>query len=142
MSVILSVADAITSQLNARSWDMAFTATREYMPQFELRDTKTLRVTVVPRETKMVAHDRASSRFHHTVDVAVMRRYQSGQPAEVDPLLTLCDAIVDELRQKRLTLYPAAWCIGVDHPILYSSEHWEQFRQFTSIMAFTYMVVK
>jgi hypothetical protein len=48
--------------------------------------------------------------------------------------------MIDLFRLKRLDSLPEARCIGVEHPVIYSLEHWEQLRQFTSLLTFTFQL--
>jgi len=49
VSVITDIAEAVKDALNGQDFSQAFTAERHYQPLFELKDMKTLHVTVVPR---------------------------------------------------------------------------------------------
>lgn len=142
MSTILQIADSVTAKLNASSLSMPLAAERHYVPNFELTEMKVLRVSVVPRELLIAPHDRASNRYDAKIDVAVQRKFSKGDPAEIDPLLYLCEEIIDLFRMKRLDSMPEARCISVEHPVIYSVEHWEQLRQFTSLLTFTFQLAR
>jgi hypothetical protein len=68
------------------------------------------------------------------VDVAVQKKFSKGTNEEIDPLVDLVEKIADEFRLKRLVSFQAARCVKAEHAVLYSSEHWEQLRQFTSLL--------
>jgi hypothetical protein len=76
------------------------------------------------------------------VDVAVQIKFDSGEAAEIDPLLDFVEEIADLFRLKRLDSMPAARCIAIEHPVVYSSEHWEQLRQFTSLITMTFQLAR
>jgi hypothetical protein len=52
------------------------------------------------------------------------------------------EKIADEFRLKRLDSFQAARCVKAEHAVLYSSEHWEQLRQFTSLLTLTFELAR
>ena len=142
MTTVLQVADSVTAQLNAAEFDFEFVAERLYVPNFDLEDMKELRVSVVPRDVELLPHDRAHNRYHCRVDVAVQKKFSKGTNEEIDPLVDLVEKIADEFRLKRLVSFQAARCIKAEHVVLYSSEHWEQLRQFTSLLTLTFELAR
>jgi hypothetical protein len=142
MTTVLQVADSVTAQLNAAEFDFEFVAERMYVPNFDLEDMKELRVSVVPRDVELLPHDRAHNRYHCRVDIAVQKKFSKGTNEEIDPLVDLVEKIADEFRLKRLSSFHAARCIKAEHAVLYSSEHWEQQRQFTSLLTLTFELAR
>lgn len=142
MTTVLQVADSVTAQLNAAEFDFEFVAERMYVPNFDLEDMKELRVTVVPRDVELFPHDRAHNKYHCRVDVAVQKKFSKGTNEEIDPLVDLVEKIADEFRLKRLDSFQAARCVKAEHSVLYSSEHWEQLRQFTSLLTLTFELAR
>ena len=142
MTTILQIADSVTAKLNGSTLSKPLIAKRLYVPNFDLEDMKELRVSVVPRELTIGPLDRASNRYDAQIDVAVQQKFKSGDNAEIDPLVTLMEEIADLFRLKRLDSMPVARCIGVEHPVIYSLEHWEQLRQFTSLMTLTFQLAR
>ena len=142
MTTVLQVADSVTAQLNAAEFDFEFVAERMYVPNFDLEDMKELRVTVVPRDVELFPHDRAHNKYHCRVDVAVQKKFSKGTNEEIDPLVDLVEKIADEFRLKRLDSFQAARCVKAEHGVLYSSEHWEQLRQFTSLLTLTFELAR
>lgn len=142
MTTVLQVADSITAHLNAAEFEHDFVAERLYVPNFDLEDMKELRVSVVPRDVELLPHDRSCNRYHCRVDIAVQKKFSKGTNDEIDPLVDLVEKIADEFRLKRLTSFQAARCIKAEHAVLYSSEHWEQLRQFTSLLTLTFELAR
>ena len=142
MTTVLQVADSVTAQLNVAEFDHEFIAQRMYVPNFDLEDMKELRVSVVPRDVELFPHDRAHNRYHCRVDIAVQKKFSKGTNEEIDPLVDLVEKIVDEFRLKRLASFQAARCVKAEHTVLYSSEHWEQLRQFTSLLTLTFELAR
>jgi hypothetical protein len=142
MTTVLQVADSVTAQLNAAEFDFEFVAERMYVPNFDLEDMKELRVSVVPRDVELMPHDRAHNKYHCRIDVAVQKKFSKGTNEEIDPLVDFVEKIADEFRLKRLTSFQAARCVKAEHSVLYSSEHWEQLRQFTSLLTLTFELAR
>jgi hypothetical protein len=142
LATVLQIADAVTTQLNAAELSQEFVAERLYVPNFDLEDMKELRVSVVPRELTILAHDRTTSKYNARIDVAVQRKFDHGSNAEIDSLIVLIEEIADLFRLKRLDSMPQARCVQVEHPVIYSHEHWEQYRQFTSLLTLTFQLAR
>ena len=142
MTTVLEIADSVTAGLNAARLSQAFIAQRLYVPNFDLEDMKELRVTVVPRELELSPLDREQNCVHARIDVAVQKKFNSGTNAEIDPLVGFVEEVADLFRLKRLASFHVARCVKVEHTVLYSSEHWEQLRQFTSLLTLTFELAK
>lgn len=89
MTTVLQISDSVTAQLNAAALSQPFHAQRLYVPDFDLEDMQELRVSVVPRELAILAHDRTTSKYNARIDVAVQRKFDSGSNSEIDPLIAL-----------------------------------------------------
>jgi hypothetical protein len=142
MTTVLQVADSVVAQLNGADFEHEFIAERLYVPNFDLEDMKELRVSVVPRDVELLPHDRNHNKYHCRVDVAVQKKFSKGTNEEIDPLVDLVEKIADEFRLKRLASFQAARCVKAEHAVLYSSEHWEQLRQFTSLLTLTFELAR
>jgi hypothetical protein len=141
-ATVIQIADSVVAEINAAELSKKVTATRLYVPDFDLEDMKELRVSVVPREVEYLPLDRATNKFHATIDVAVQKKFSKGDTKEIDPLVYLVEEIADYFRLKRLNSYVAARCIKVENSVLYSTEHWTQFNQFTSLLTLTFELAK
>jgi len=138
MSVITDIADAVTTSLNAGTFIEDFTAERLHQPSFELPELQTLRVSVVPKSVEIRNATRQHSFFDCAVDVGIQQKIDDDD--RVDELLVLAEEIADHLRLKRLTEYPQAAWVAIDHDPVVSSEHLDQHRQVTSVLTVTYRV--
>jgi len=119
-----------------------FEGMRLYVPIYDRSYLKERRVTVVPREIDLLPLDRASNKVHAMIDVAVQKKFKKGDAAEIDPLVQFVEEVGDEFRLKRLTDFPQARCVKVQNSVLYSVEHWEQQRQFTSLLTLTFELAR
>jgi hypothetical protein len=139
MAVILDIADSVVAQLNGGSFSQPLTAERHYQPKFELSEMTDLKVSVVPRSLASKTLDRNRDTFDYLIDVAVQQKTDMSQAA-LDALMTLVEEIADHFRTQPLASYPNARCTEVKNEPVYSLEHLDEFRQFTSVITLTYRV--
>jgi hypothetical protein len=143
MSVIIDIADAVTTRLNAGGFSLPFTAVRTYRPEFELADMDDLHVTVVP--AGIPAMDRASRALKqrdYRIDVAVQKKFATGDGTELDPLMDLVEEIVNAFDSQKLAGCDPAICVAVSNAPVFAPEHMEEYRQFTSIITLTFRVIQ
>ena len=145
MSLITAIADAVVTDLNgaaAGTFAQAFTAARHYRPQFDLAELKTLRVSVVPKGIAITGLMRIANQHDVSIDVAVQKKVNPTDSAELDGLMTLVEQIADYFRLRRLTALPTALWTKTENVPVYAPEHLEQKQVFTSVLTFTFRVVK
>lgn len=142
MATVLQVADSIIAELNVTSFGQPFVAKRLYVPNFDLEDVSQLQVTVVPRDVEITGLDRRRDMNEISIDLAVQKKFTKGDAAEVDPLVGLVEEIADHFKHRRLDSFPHAIWSRSQHVVLYSPEHWEQLRQFTSLLTLVYRVAR
>ena len=147
MSIAVDIADAVVATLNGHDFGTAFTAERHYIPQYELAEMQTLRVTVVAKEMTTSTASRGAASRDVTVDVAVQQKLDApGSPATekaaTDALMDLSEAIADHLRITPLIGQSIAKWLRTEHTAIYAPEHLEQMRQFTSVATLTYRVMQ
>lgn len=142
MAVITDIADAVVTELNGHTFSQAFTAVRHYRPLFNLADMQSLHVTVVPKAVSVERLDRTSHQEDYQVDVAVQKKVDAVDNTTLDPLTALVQEVADFLRGRRLAGLPAAICVADRNEPIYAPEHLDDLRQFTSVLTFTYRVVR
>jgi len=140
MALIADIADAVVAELNAGSFSVPLTAERLYRPDFELPDMKDLHVSVVPHGLEMSTAGRALSQHDVQIDLAVQKKLDAADNAEIDALMGLVDELAEFLRTKR-QFGDAVWVRTENSPV-YSQEHLGELRQFTSVLTATLRVVK
>ena len=140
MAAVIEIANAVVAELN-RNTELKpeFTAEMNLLPEFELKDMKTLRVTVVPKSLKVVGQNREASGKEIEIDIGVQQR--TAEPDRLAELLQLVEDIITVFDRKRLTEYPAALCVKVANDPIYDPEHLRQMRQFTSVITLTFKVL-
>lgn len=140
MGTIVTLADAIVQELNSTSFTMAFTATRGYLPRRELEEMDTLRVTVVPRAATRGLHTRAEHLLELTVDIAIQKKLAAESNAEIDGLVDLVEEVSDFISGRDLQTFNDAVWTETRHEVLFSEEHMDKLRLFTSVLSLTYQV--
>ena len=141
MSLLIDIADAVTTELNGADFGRPFTAVRRYVPLFELSEMDVLHVTVVPRGTDAELVDRARVQQDYQIDVGVQQRIDPDKPEEVDPLLTLVQQIGDHFTGMQIS-EPRATCIRVENRPVYDPEHLSRLRQLTSVLTLTFRTAR
>jgi hypothetical protein len=138
-ATIVVLADAVVAELNATAFSQLVAAERHYLPQFELSEMTTLRVSVVPRSVASKTLDRNRDSFDYRIDVAVQQKLEP-TPGNLDALMALVEEIADHFRSQPLAGYPQARCTEVENVPVYAVEHLDEFRQFTSVLTLTFRV--
>ena len=149
MSVIVDIADALAEALNGNDFSVEFTAARAYQALLELPEMKDLHVTVVPKGVVMAPVDRSRVQHDIEVDIAVQKKLgpasddeEYDEQAELDGLMGLVEELSDFLKFRRLGSQPTAAWVKTDNDPIYSQDHLERLRQFTSVLTLTYRVVR
>jgi len=141
-AALLRVADAVVAEINAATLSMPVTAARAYAPVFDLAEMKDLHVTVVPKGLEQELGSRAGTPREIKVDVAVQKKLQAADAAEIDPLVGLVEEIAELFKLKRLGTYHQAIWRKTENVPIYSQEHLAELRQFTSVLTFTFRITE
>ncbi|MGD9128783.1 MAG: hypothetical protein PVH19_15510 [Planctomycetia bacterium] len=138
MATITDLAQSVVNELNTGEFSLEFTAVSTLLPSYELKELKTLKVTVVPRSQVFQRANRAQTAREVEIDIGIQKKF-SGD-SEAGPLLDLVDEIANHFDGKRPTTMPSAICSKVVNEPIYAPEHIEQYRQFTSVLTLTFKV--
>ncbi|MFW6159436.1 MAG: hypothetical protein ACOC8E_08775 [Planctomycetota bacterium] len=138
MSVLTQIAQAVTDELNAGEFSQEFAAERAYQPLFELPDMKTLHVTVIASGITIHRASRGLIQHDYRIEIGVQKKFAKDDATELDPLMDLVEEVADFLRATRLAAVSRAPCVRIENEPIYSQDHMEQFRQFTSVLTLTY----
>jgi len=139
MAMIADIAGAVVTALNGHTFSQPFTAARAYLPVFDLKDMKDLRVTVVPRGVEMSTAGRGLAASDIQIDVAVQKKLASADNAEIDALMALVQEIAEFIRSTG-RFGDGSWVRTENVPI-YSPEHLGELRQFTSVLTLSFKVM-
>jgi hypothetical protein len=148
VSMRAQLAAAVTTELNIGSEagnfaPYSFTAQRLHVPLFDLKDLKTLHVSVVGRSFEQEQIARSQYATELGVDVAVQYKFDGSgviPTTDIDPLSDLVEAIIEFFRSRELASYAAARWISTSNGSLYLPEHLANKRLFTSVITLTYKV--
>ena len=140
MALAIDIADAVVTELAGGAFSQNFTPERRVLPEYELADLKDLRVTVVPAAVETSGASRTLSQHDVQIDLAVQKKLDAADNAEIDALMGLVEELAEFLRTKR-QFGDAAWVRTENSPV-YSQEHLGELRQFTSVLTATLRVVK
>jgi hypothetical protein len=144
MFSIVSLSDAVVSELNAEEWSVPFAAQRLYRPRFEPADLRALQVSVVPRSIAIEATSRGEDSYQYQVDIAIQQRVSRVDvdwEDEVAPLLGLVHEVAQYFRMRRLRAIPEALCVRVEIDPVYAIEHLDELNVLTSVLTLTFQVV-
>ena len=138
----IQIADALAVKLNGGTFSQSFTATRTVLPNFDLKELATLKVTVVPRSVESSALTRISDQDDYIIDIGVQKKLTTAFETETVALIALVSELKTFLRLGNLTIGPAVarWLSTKIDPI-YSREHIASDNVFTSIISVTYRTV-
>lgn len=145
MPLITDIVEAVTQELNSApegTFSMAFTAVRHYRPQFDLAQLRDLRVSAVPKSIAITSAGRSLNQHEIAVDVAVQKKVDPAEQAELDGLMLLVEQIADFFRLRRLSAFPEALWVKTENQPIYAPEHLEQHRVFTSVLTLTFRVMR
>jgi len=146
MSIRSNIAEAVKDELNAGvaagsfgTWQ--FAAARLNVPLFDLADLKSVHVSVVGRSFAESPISRSDTSTDLEIDVAVQKKVSSVEPAEIDPLADLVEAVIGFFRNRRLTGMTDAVWRSTRNDMMYIPEHLDEKRLFTSVITLSYRVL-
>lgn len=132
-SRIADLADALTTNLNAQSFEIAFVAARSWQPVYDLDELATLRVSVIPRTRTSRRSARNQDENDHTLNVVFQKH---ATEADVDALAELVEEVADHLTRLHLAIdghvHPSI-SVAID-PVCALDDLDEQ-QTFTSVLA-------
>jgi hypothetical protein len=150
MSVLIDVADAVVTQLNAGTYSMDFTATRAYRPWATPADLADVKVQVVPKAQTMTPLSKVQTAYALTIDIGVQQKV--GAPAtptapaddftKLDALTALVGEIVADFDTPRpLASLTEAILVSMANAPIYDPAHLADNGVFTSLLTLTLEVV-
>ena len=141
MATVSAIASAVAAKMNATTFSQEFEAEVVFRPIFDLRNLKTLKVSVVPRAVSFERASRNANSRLVQVDIGIQRKLTD--ESDIEPLLELVEEITLCFGVgKRLPEYPEALCVEIENEPVYAPEHIEQYRQFTSVVTLTFEVIR
>ena len=139
--IISAIAEAVKQELAAGEFSQTFVPQRSYRPRFKLQDMDVLHVTVVAQSVVSEPVTRSSTQYDCKIDIGIQQRLSQEDNAIIDRLMDLVQELADFLQGRVLTQCPAAKFMGVERDPLYSPQHLDQQKQFTSVLTVSYRQV-
>jgi hypothetical protein len=138
MALLIDIAAAVAAELNNAELSLEFTAKVNLKPEFELKDLKSLKVTVVPKSLRFSGAVRQESGKEVQIDIGVQKKTADSE--HLAALLQLVEEIAGIFDRKRLAEYPKVVCVEIENDPVYDPEHLRQYRQFTSVITLKFRV--
>ena len=142
MSQSIFLADAVVTELNAKTFSMPFTAERRLLPSFELKELTSLQVTVVPKAVESSNASRSTRQSDYQVDIGVQKKFSGDIDSELPPLMVVVEEIAEFLARHKLTDKSDAVWLGCQNDPIYSPQHLNEQRTFVSVLTLTYRMMK
>ena len=140
MALLIDVANAVVAELNSSVlFSDGVTAVMNLKPEFELKDLKELKVTVVPKALKISNETRQDGGREVKVDIGIQRK--TADLEIIAELMQLVEDVAGLFEHKRLSQYQQAVCVEIENDPIYDPEHLRQYRQFTSVITLTFRVL-
>lgn len=144
MAIAIEIADALARGLSSRPFSMRVPAARRYVPDYDRHELQELRVSVVPGPAETERVSRAQDLFAHTVTVVVAKA-TDGTNDQVDPLMQLCEEIIDAIRDGSLgsaTMPADAQYYSSTFETLFDRDAMSDHRVFVGQIQVTYRVAR
>jgi hypothetical protein len=131
---------AVAAELNrCMEFSISFEAVYFVKPNFDLTALDTIRIVVVPKTYELYSISHAISKYLVTIDVGIMQRIGKMKPEDaVETLGDLVEEIIEFLKTKTLSGFPAGQVIEITNDPLYIPDHLTQQRTFTSMLTVQY----
>lgn len=142
MAKIVEIADAVVQELRGGQFSQPIEVQRHYRPSFELAQMKSLRVSVVPKGIAITGLTRTIDQHEYQVDVAVQKKLAGEGLEEIDDLVGLVEEIADHFGAPRMASLPDVLCVKVENIPVYSTEHLEEMRLFTSVLTLSFRAAR
>lgn len=143
-AVMVSVADALVTALNAATWSPTFTAVRSYAHWADkLESISSLKVDVVPvNHARSSLATRGSLEYAPEIDIGFRQLLTTTTTAAVDTLVALVESVNEWVCSRDVASTPVAEWESASIRALYVRDHLREWKQFTGIIRVTYRVEK
>jgi hypothetical protein len=142
MSITTQIANAVVAELknNKDKFSIQFEPSMLVLPNFESSELQTIRVTVVPRTLEIERNSRNSAKYIVGIDIGIQRRIENTPEETVENLGNLVDEIILFLKSASLSDFHSAQVSSIANDPIYSPEHLQQKRIFTSVLNVKYIL--
>lgn len=150
-SVVVRMADAVVSAINAHDWDIPVMAERSYAEfDDQLTDLDKLQIDVFPKFDPTIELDtRGTTGWQVAIDVGVRKRFDTADQdqttgrikrSSIDELVALVESLAKYLIAERFTELDAIGMVwqSTSVPALFVRDHLRQWSQFTGVVRLTF----
>jgi hypothetical protein len=146
IGIAADIADAVAAEINAATagtFSFPFTAARHVLPKTDLTELKTITVTVVPKSVEIATQTRTMCLRDVMVDIGIQKKIakEPGLDTDVASIGVLADEITTYLRKRTLTNATYAVWVRITNDPVYSVEHLDEHRVYTSVLTVTYRMM-
>lgn len=103
-SIAVAIADSLASAITSAGFTTGsgqVVATRRYVPDYQLSELKSVRVSVFPGSIETERVSRAADLFSHDTIIGIAK-LTNGENADADEVMELAEDILDAVRTKTL----------------------------------------
>ena len=136
-AVIVQLADAIVTDLNAATFSQSFIAQRTYLPRWKLEELAMIRVSVVPKDDVSERASRTQWQEDYQLDVAVQQKLGTNETTQMDGLLLLGQELADYFKSRNPS-GDLATLVAVGFAPLFDPEHLEKHNTLTTVITLTF----
>jgi len=139
MAMILDIADALVTALNAHDFTLDFTAVRIYRPEFNLSADDGMYVPVMPQaiESELVSRAKDTEDMDRIL-VGVAKKVANIEAITLDPLMGLVEEIGDFCKGLTLGTTPRAVCVLMSNEPIFNPDMLKEMRTFQSILTLSF----
>jgi len=141
-AVIVDIAKAVMTELDAGEFSMEFTPERAYSVRKPLEGAGTLKVLVAHRGYDGEPLNKSTSTNEYQIDIGIIQHPANVAVATLDALMALVEGIVDFFKMRHLTEYTSALCLKWENSRPYEPDVLEEKRTFLSIVTLTFQVLR
>lgn len=142
MSVLRTIAEAVTQQLNAATLSRSFTAERTYLPLFDTKQPNGLKVFVLGRGEDIEPTSRDEFTHTYSLALAVYERVDPADTEAVDVIDAFREEIIDFIKTHPRLDDADAVMISVSNPTPYDPQQLDQHSTFVSVIEATYQTLR
>ena len=147
MATVIDIADAVVTDLNGTTFSQTFTAERWYVPIRDLKDLTNETeptISVVPLTIEGTLLTRGGAFMEqYQIGIGIQKSIGKGQMsnqdiiAATDPMMTFSEELMNFFAAKALLSFPSAFCTQHKLEPIYSPQHLDERRVFTSVLTLT-----
>lgn len=99
----IELAEAVVEAINGHDFGQPILAVRAYLPTWDLKNVKVLRVNVVPFKRVRASESRAQDGIDQTIIIGVQKECDPQDLASVDALVEVVEAIEEFFNRTQIT---------------------------------------